>query len=131
MKLRRGWKRGPDGLPVRVAPRAGATPKDGKKPRRGWKARNSKDAESVPPSGVEDAPDTPIDFTPKHPARSGHVSTQRLQRALRTAAKLVALGDEFIPVFERIERELAERQKTNDAKSRAKALLRKPAEEDD
>jgi len=61
-----------------------------------------------------------------------YVSTKRLERALRTCAKLVALprGERFIPFFERIEAELEKRKRMADTKARALALLRKPAPDD-
>lgn len=52
------------------------------------------------------------------------VSTERLDRALRTVARLVAGpgGEKYVPVFERLESELAARQRMSDARARARAL---------
>ena len=50
----------------------------------------------------------------------------RLKVALGTMAQLVIEDPTFIPVFERLERELAEIQSQNDAIERARSLLRAP-----
>lgn len=53
------------------------------------------------------------------------VSNERLKAALRTAAELVDVhGDEYLPVFERLEAEWIVRQKNTNTKDRIKALLR-------
>lgn len=53
------------------------------------------------------------------------ITTERIERALRDAASLVAApgGDVYVPIFERLERELAERQNRQDAVARARALV--------
>ena len=63
-------------------------------------------------------------LAPRH-SPPHHVSTARVERALRTAARLVAGpgGDVFVPVFERMERELESRRRKSDSVARAKALL--------
>jgi hypothetical protein len=57
--------------------------------------------------------------------REEEITTEQLQRALRTLAKLVAGkgGEAYVPFFERIEAELAQRERVRDAKERARALL--------
>jgi len=50
----------------------------------------------------------------------------RLQAALSTVAQLVVVDPTFIPVFERLGRELANIPSQNDAVDRARALLRTP-----
>lgn len=57
--------------------------------------------------------------------RGGHISTARLERALRICARLVAApgGAVYAPIFERLEREIEARRRQVDAVSRARALL--------
>ena len=50
----------------------------------------------------------------------------RLQVAIGKVAQLVVDDPTFIPVFERLERELANIRSQNDAIDRARALLRAP-----
>lgn len=50
----------------------------------------------------------------------------RIVTALDTVAQLVVDDPTFIPVFERLERELADIRSQNDAVERARALLRAP-----
>lgn len=59
------------------------------------------------------------------PAASSPVSTPRLERALRTCAGIVAGrgGEAYVALFERLEAELAERARQQDARARARALL--------
>jgi hypothetical protein len=55
---------------------------------------------------------------------SEEVTIERLERALAFCAYLVALdGPVVVPIFERLERELAVMRKTQDTVSRAKRLL--------
>jgi len=60
---------------------------------------------------------------------AGHISTARIERALRIVARLVAApgGEEFVPIFERVEAELAQRRRAEDVRARARALLRATA----
>lgn len=53
------------------------------------------------------------------------ISTERLERALRTAARIVAGpgGEIYVPIFERLESELADRQRRSNARDRARALV--------
>lgn len=53
------------------------------------------------------------------------ITTERIERALRDAALIVAApgGDVYVPIFERLERELAQRQRQQDAVARARAML--------
>ena len=69
-------------------------------------------------------------LAPRHPPAPNHVSTARVERALRTAARLVAArgGEVFVPVFERLELELEARRRKSDAVARAKALLTRPTD---
>lgn len=57
---------------------------------------------------------------------SGHapVSTDRLDRTLRTVARIVAGpgGEKYIALFERLESEMAARERMSDARARARAL---------
>lgn len=55
-----------------------------------------------------------------------YVSTERLRRALRTMARIVAApgGDKYAPLFERLESELAARQRTSDTVERARQLIK-------
>lgn len=48
--------------------------------------------------------------------------TMSLEEALKRAAQLAARDQDFLPVFERIEREIMERDRQNTALDRAKAL---------
>jgi hypothetical protein len=57
---------------------------------------------------------------------SDEITVERLERGLAVCAQLVLLdGPVMIPMFERIERELAARRSQNDAVARAKALITK------
>lgn len=53
------------------------------------------------------------------------ISTARLERALRTCAAVVAGrgGEAYVALFERLEAELADRARRQDARARARALL--------
>ena len=57
-----------------------------------------------------------------HPAA---ITTEGIARALRDAALIVAApgGEAYVPLFERLERELAQRARQQDAVARAKAML--------
>lgn len=57
------------------------------------------------------------------------ISTKRLERALRIIAGIVAAegGEVYVPIFERLERELADRKRAQDARARARALLASPS----
>lgn len=59
------------------------------------------------------------------PPTGNHVTTERLERALRTCAQVVAQpgGETYVAIFERLEREVAERRSAQDARTRARALL--------
>lgn len=52
------------------------------------------------------------------------ISDERLARALRTVAGIVASkgGDAYVPLFERLESEVEKRQRAQDARARARAL---------
>lgn len=52
------------------------------------------------------------------------ITTARIERALRTIARVVAApgGETYVPIFERLESELAARQRTTDARERARAI---------
>lgn len=52
------------------------------------------------------------------------LSTERLGRALRTVARIVAGpgGEKYILLFERLESEMAARERMSDARARARAL---------
>lgn len=59
-------------------------------------------------------------------ARPGQpMTTERIERALRDVAAIVAApgGEAYVPLFERLERELAERQSRQDAIARARAMV--------
>lgn len=58
-------------------------------------------------------------------ATTAPISTARLERALRTCAVVVAArgGEAYVALFERLEAELADRARRQDARDRAKALL--------
>jgi hypothetical protein len=60
-----------------------------------------------------------------HSNPSDNVSTDRLARALHTCAQVVALpgGEAYIGIFERLERDVAQRRSAQDARERARALL--------
>lgn len=59
---------------------------------------------------------------------SNLVTVERLQRALITAATLVdRYGEVYTPIFERIERELADRENQHSATWRARQLVRRLA----
>jgi len=53
------------------------------------------------------------------------ISTEQLQRALRTLAKIVTApgGSAYVPFFERVETELAQRERVQGAIERARSLL--------
>ena len=56
----------------------------------------------------------------------GYVSTERLRRALRIAAVLVATYpevDAYVLLFEALEAELAARERQSDARERARRLV--------
>lgn len=57
-------------------------------------------------------------------ARADQISTESLERALRTAAGIVAApgGEVYVPIFERLESELSARQRKSDARERAKVI---------
>jgi hypothetical protein len=60
-------------------------------------------------------------------AMSDEITVPRLERGLAVAAQLVLLdGPVMVPMFERLERELAALRQTQDAVARAKRLLEKP-----
>lgn len=54
-----------------------------------------------------------------------HLTTERIERALRTVARVVAApgGEVYAPIFERLEAELAARRRQQDAVSRARAMV--------
>lgn len=58
-------------------------------------------------------------------SRPAAITTERIERALRTIARIVAApgGEVYAPIFERLERELAQRARQQDAVARARALL--------
>lgn len=57
---------------------------------------------------------------------------KRFRKALEGAAQLVArYGDEFLPVFIRLEHEVQEMEKRNSAMERAKALAKKLADDEE
>lgn len=58
------------------------------------------------------------------PLAPANVSTESLERALRTIAVIVAApgGEVYVPIFERIEAELAQRQRATDARARARQI---------
>lgn len=53
------------------------------------------------------------------------ISDERLERALRTIAGIVARpgGETYVPLFERLESEVQKRQRAQDARARARALI--------
>lgn len=55
---------------------------------------------------------------------AGTVSTDRLERALRTIAGIVAApgGERYVAIFERLEREVQKRHGQQDAQARARRL---------
>lgn len=56
---------------------------------------------------------------------------KRFRKALEGAAQLVAnYGDEFLPVFIRLEHEVQEMERRNSAMERARALAQKLADEE-
>ncbi len=56
--------------------------------------------------------------------RPDAMNAERIERALRVAARIVARpgGEAYVPIFERLERELAERQRERGAVARARAI---------
>lgn len=56
---------------------------------------------------------------------SGSITTDRLERALRTLALIVAApdGEIYVPLFERIEAELTQRARQQGARERARAIV--------
>lgn len=52
------------------------------------------------------------------------ITTEQLERALRTAAGIVAApgGEVYVPIFERLENELLARRRKNDARERARRI---------
>lgn len=62
---------------------------------------------------------------------NSHVTADRIERALVKVAKLVAVDPAFTPVFERLERDLAEARRAeavvSDAQRRARLLLAQKA----
>lgn len=62
---------------------------------------------------------------PAQSQAAGAVTVERLERALLTAARIVDLhGDVYLPIFERLEAELADRRARQSSLSRARALSR-------
>ncbi len=59
------------------------------------------------------------------PCAPDAVSTERIERALRTCAQIVIQpgGEVYTCIFERLESELAARQRQHDTRSRARQLL--------
>lgn len=59
--------------------------------------------------------------------RAVPVTTDRIERALRDAAIIVASpgGERYVAIFERLERELARRQTADDAVARARRLAQR------
>jgi hypothetical protein len=53
------------------------------------------------------------------------VTTEQLKQTLRTLARIVTAprGAAYVPLFERVEAELAQREKVRDAIARARILL--------
>lgn len=65
------------------------------------------------------------DHGPCSRPRSGEVSTAEIERRLAQVARIVVeFGGEYVPIFERLEAEIAMRRKAEDAVTRAKALVR-------
>lgn len=58
-------------------------------------------------------------------SRAPSPSLARLERALRTCARIVAApgGEVYVPIFERLEAEIAAHAQRQDARARARALL--------
>lgn len=72
-----------------------------------------------------DKPQEPVTYKRKY-ADGAEVSFVDLREAYRTAAALVAdLGDDYLPVFQRLEQELQERQQKEAVKARALEVARK------
>ncbi|MBL1148491.1 MAG: hypothetical protein HND56_00630 [Pseudomonadota bacterium] len=72
-----------------------------------------------------DKPQEPVTYKRKY-ADGEEVSFVDLREAYRTAASLVAdLGDNYLPVFQRLEQELQERQQKEAVKARALEVARK------
>ncbi len=72
-----------------------------------------------------DKPQEPVTYKRKY-ADGEEVSFVDLREAYRTAAGLVAdLGDDYLPVFQRLEQELQERQQKEAVKARALEVARK------
>jgi hypothetical protein len=59
------------------------------------------------------------------PRDSTHISTERLERALRTCARVVVQpgGEVYTPIFERLEAEIEARRRQQDVRSRARELV--------
>lgn len=57
--------------------------------------------------------------------RDTPITIERIERALVVVARAVATpgGEVYVPIFERIESELAQRKRAVDARSRAVALI--------
>jgi hypothetical protein len=54
----------------------------------------------------------------------GDITVARLERALETVAVLLIEDEVYLPIFERLERELAEARKTADTLERARRIAR-------
>jgi hypothetical protein len=60
---------------------------------------------------------------------SPHVTTEELQRAVKIAARIVAMyGDPYLPIFNRLHDELMKRKESSDAKAVALNLAKQYAE---
>lgn len=55
---------------------------------------------------------------------SNPVTMEELQKMLRMSAAMLVRDPVYLPIFERVEREIATRQNLEDAVQRAKAILR-------
>lgn len=53
-----------------------------------------------------------------------NITTERIERGLRTIARVVAApgGEIYLPIFERLESELADRKRIKDARTRAREI---------
>ena len=54
----------------------------------------------------------------------GEVTVARLERALETVAVLVVEDEVYLPIFERLEKELTEARRTADTLERARSIAR-------
>lgn len=76
-------------------------------------------------------------FTPKNPiarrraapaARAGgDVSLEELYQARQTAAECVMIDEKYLPIFERVEREIEAREEKMKTLARAQAAAQRPA----